>query len=144
MPITVEHGFTGPFDFDEYTKLCNLFDQLGHVVYRLSEKERLLAFEQWSEIGIRYWIRLKDFVRKKRPNSIERDYAYFEWLASKCYEFHHKYFPDLTVNSYKPRKEDKDNPFEIDEKDLLTKYEKEFENPSVVEEKYIRMDKQVT
>lgn len=91
--------------FSEGFRLCNLLDEIGHITYELPKKDQKIAIEQWAETFIRCWIRLSELVKAKRPRSIGRDYAYFEWLASKSNVFHENNFQNNNIKFYNDKLE---------------------------------------
>jgi hypothetical protein len=80
--------------------LCNFLDEAGYVTYQLPARDQNIAIGLWAETYMRCWIKLRSFVLDKRPNSIIRDYAYFEWLASKGFEFHRRKFPKHQIHFF--------------------------------------------
>ncbi len=91
-------------DESDKSRLCNFLDEVGYVTYQLPTKDRNIAIGLWAETYIRCWIKLRDFVSDKRPQSIIRDYAYFEWLASKGYEFHRDNFRNNPIKFFEYNK----------------------------------------
>jgi heme/copper-type cytochrome/quinol oxidase subunit 2 len=79
----------------DLTKFSNFLDGFGHITYRLPFEDQNIVIERWAETFIRSWIRLSKFIEMKRPDSIIRDYPFFQWLASKSFEFHRKNYQDL-------------------------------------------------
>jgi hypothetical protein len=79
------------------TALSNFLDGFGHITIRLHHDDQDIVIERWAETFVRCWIRLSRFVYDKRPHSIGRDYCFFEWLASKGFDFHTKYFSGQNI-----------------------------------------------
>jgi len=79
------------------------------------------------------WIRLKDFVKDKRKYSIGRDYAFFEWLASKSIEFHDEKFKTFENHFYKYET----TGFDYLERDLIKTYRWEFSSAKDIEAAFI-------
>jgi hypothetical protein len=85
---------------EERTRLCNFLDGFGHITYKLAERDQDMVIGRWSETLIRSWIRLGKFVEKKRKKSIGRDYCFFEWLASKSFDYHKNNFSSQKIHFY--------------------------------------------
>lgn len=104
-------------EFKDCTELSNLLDELGHITYSLPNETQKIAIEQWMETYIRCWIRLKDFVQRKRDYSIGRDYIFFEWLASKSLEILKSMYPYCHIKFY-----------DYEEKGFVTKERYRYQN----------------
>ncbi len=133
--------------FSECTKFCSLLDEVGQIVYELHDKDQEIAISQWNETFIRCWIKLNKFVQKKRPHSVGRDYAYFEWLANKSREdIQTKFSKKFKINFYKCQ-ESEFNPskdeinMSVIEPDLLKAYEEIFIGSGKVATEFIRGQK---
>jgi hypothetical protein len=126
------------------TRLCNFLDEVGHIVYELPKEDQEIAVAQWNENIIRCWIKLKNFVVKKRDFSIGRDYAYFEWLANKSWEDYKQKFSDKFKMHFYKFGDEEINPtkdeikFEYFETDLLVKYREIFSSSLNIEKEFIK------
>jgi hypothetical protein len=90
-------------EISDLTELSNFLDGLGHIVYRIPPEDQNMVIERWAETFIRSWIRLQRFIYQKREKSIGRDYPFFEWLASKSFEYYHYNFEGRSIKFYRYR-----------------------------------------
>jgi len=87
----------------DLTELSNFLDGFGHIAYHLPPEDQDIVIERWAETFIRSWIRLQTFIYQKREKSIGRDYPFFEWLASKSFEYHRDNFEGRSIKFYRYR-----------------------------------------